>query len=1053
MQHFCVFSTLIYVLYYYLRRMISIVYFKKNSMKRMYYAWVIALLLFAAPAFAQKTVTGKVTDAKDGSPVAGASVKVKGTNTGIATAADGTYSLTLPKGLSTLQVSHIGYEDQEVEATGNTVNVALTFAVKSLNEVVVVGYGTQVKREQTSSIARVKGSEVQNTPVADLLSTLQGRAAGVFVEAQNGKVGEGIKVRVRGATSINGSNEPLYVVDGVPLTGGTIGSPTADINFNDVETFDILKDAAATAIYGSRGANGVVLITTKKGKNGKTRFTVNSQFGTSSPTHKRGFLDAGEYITFFREAAINTAKYHYNRAGNWRGYASEQAAINDMVTWIEGRFTRYSGFNDSWKRLENNTNWEDLIFNDDARSSQTDVSMQGGNDKTRFYLGGSFSKQDGILTANKFTRMGLRLNLDHQVNNWLKMGLNSNLSKSTRSRVPLDNAFSTPMQAVALAPITPPRDPNGVLYDVPVTTYYNPLIDVEDAQSRISGFRNQGNIFFESRIMNGLILHNELGLDMVNQNEDRFWGSRTDAGAGIGGAGRVQWIRNTRWITNNYLNYIKNFGTDHKIDATVGMSYENRFDEYATIEGQDYPDESIKTLSGASDITVGSNTQDENNLLSYFGRVNYSFKGKYLLGVSARADADSRFGTNNKYGFFPAVSAGWILSDEDFMSNMNWLSFAKLKASYGIAGNNSGLGYYSARSQYASVTYGTNGGLAISNFGNDDLRWEKTASFDIGLEFGIIRNRISGEIGWYNKKTTDMLLALPVPSPSGTTSVLGNIGEMENKGIEVSLNTVNVAKKDFRWSTSLNFARNRNKLTKLDGQQDRIIPTDARYPNALIVGQPIGIFYSVKYAGVDGSNGDPLFYLPDGKTTTNQYNDAGKFIIGDPNPDWIGGISNTVSYKGIELNFLFQGVFGNQVADGAGGFMSAAGDWFDNQTRDQLNRWQKPGDVTNVPQARINRFGDFESPSISSRYVYDATYVRLKNVTLSYTLPAKLVSKIKLSNAKIYASGVNLLTFTDYPGWDPEVNTDYRATNVNQGGDFYAAPQIRSIVFGITIGL
>jgi TonB-dependent starch-binding outer membrane protein SusC len=1022
-------------------------------MKKMYYFWVAALLLIANATFAQKTVTGKVTDAKDGNPVTGASVRVKGTNTGIATATDGTFSITLPKGLNSLVFSSIGYEDQEVEAKGTTVNVILSYAVKSLNEVIVVGYGTQVKREQTSSISRVKGSEVQNTPVADMLAAIQGRAAGVFVEAQNGKVGEGIKVRVRGATSINGSNEPLYVVDGVPLTGGTFGSPTADLNFNDVETFDILKDAAATAIYGSRGANGVVQITTKKGKNGKTRFTVNTQTGTNSPTGKREFMTAEEYINYYYEAAANTAKYHYNRAGNWIGFGSEAAALANMKTWIEGRFRRYSGFNDNWKTLATQTDWQELAFNDKAKTNQVELSMQGGNDKTRFFLGGSLMNQDGILTANKFSRMGLRINLDHNINNWLKMGINSNLSKNVRNRVPLDNAFSTPMQIVALAPITPVRDANGALYNTPVTTYYNPLIDVEEANSRIVGFRNQGNIFFESRLANGLILHNDLGLDMVNQNEDRFWGSRTDAGNGIGGAGRVQWIRNTRWITNNYLNYNKTLAEKHKVEATLGMSYENRYDEYATISAQDFPDETIKTLSGASDVTAGSNTQDENNLVSYFGRVNYGFNGKYLLGLSMRADADSRFGTDHKYGYFPAVSAGWIASDEEFLSNVNWLSFLKLKASYGIAGNNSGLGFYSARSQYASVTYGTNGGLAISNFGNNDLRWEKTTATDIGLDFGIIKNRISGELSWYNKKTSDMLLAVPTPSPSGTTAVLANIGEMENKGIEFTLNTVNVAGKDFRWNTSINFARNRNKLTKLDGQQDRIIPADARYPNALIVGESIGIFYGVKFAGADPANGDPIYYLADGKTTTNDYNSAGKFIIGDPNPDWIGGINNSFSYKGIELSVLFQGVFGNQVADGGGGFMSASADWFDNQTRDQLNRWQKPGDVTMVPQARINRFGDFESPSISSRYVYDATYVRLKNVSLSYTIPTKLLSKIKLSNAKIYATGVNLHTFTKYPGFDPEVNTDYRASNVNQGGDFYAAPQIRSIVFGITIGL
>ncbi|MBL7728136.1 MAG: TonB-dependent receptor [Dinghuibacter sp.] len=1023
-------------------------------MKKMFYAWVTVLLFMANSVNAQKTVTGKVTDAKNGAPVTNASVKVKGTNTGVATGTDGAYSLTLPKGINTLVFSCIGYEDQEIEVKGNSLDVSLAYAVKSLNEVVVVGYGTQIKREQTSSIARVKGAEVQNTPVPDMLAAIQGRAAGVFVEAQNGKVGEGIKVRVRGATSINGSNEPLYVVDGVPLTGGTFGSPTADINFNDVETFDILKDAAATSIYGSRGANGVVLITTKKGKNGKTRFTLNTQTGINRPTGKMEFMNAAEYIEFFKEAAVNTAKYHYNRAGNSRGYASEAAAIADMTTWIEGRFRRYSGFNDNWKTLATQTDWQELAFNDKAKTSQIELSMQGGNDKTRFFLSGSLNKQDGILTANKFARMGLRLNLDHQVNNWLKMGINSNLSKNVRNRVPLDNAFSTPMQIVALAPITPVRDANGALYNTPVTTYYNPLIDVEDANSRITGYRNQGNLFFESRIMNGLVLHNEVGLDMVNQNEDRFWGERTDAGRGIGGAGRIQWIRNIRWITNNYLNYNKTIANNHKVDGVLGMSYENRYDEYAVVNAQNYPDETIKTLSGATNVTAGSNTQDENNLISYFGRVNYTFKSKYLLGVSMRADGDSRFGTNNKYGYFPAVSAGWILSEENFLSNANWLSFLKLRGSYGISGNNSGLGYYSARSQYHSVIYGTGGGgLGISNFGNDDLRWEKTASTDIGLEFGIIKNRISGEVNWYKKNTTDMLLSVPVASTSGTTTVLGNIGSMENTGIEVTLNSTNVNTKDFRWTTSLNFARNRNKLTKLDGQQTEIIPADARYPNVLIVGESIGVFYAPKFVGADPANGDPLFLKQDGKTTTNQYGEAGKFIIGDPNPDWIGGITNNISYKGVELSFLFQGVFGNQVANGGGGFMSASADWFDNQTRDQLARWRKPGDVTMVPEARINRFGDFESPSISSRYVFDATYVRLKNVSLSYNVPQKWMNKLHLSNAKVYVTGVNLHTFTKYPGWDPEVNTDYRVSNVNQGGDFYAAPQIKSIVFGITVGL
>lgn len=1000
----------------------------------------------------QREITGKVTDA-NGSPLAGVSVKVKGTNNGTYTEEDGTYKLNLPKGLGTLVFSYIGYEDQEVDVKSDKVNLSLTQTAKNLNEVVVVGYGTTVKKELTSVVSRVKGSEVQNMPVPNLSQAIQGRAAGVFVESQNGKVGEGIKVRVRGATSINGSNEPLYVVDGVPLTGGTFGSATADINFNDVESFEILKDAAATAIYGSRAANGVILVTTKRGKSGKTKFTFNTQYGTQSPTAKRGFLNAAEFIEFYREAAVNTAKYHYNRAGNWIGFASEAAAIANMTTWIEGRFRRYSGFNDDWKTLKVNTNWEDLAFNDDAKSNQIELNAQGGNDKTKFFISGSLQNQDGILVGNEFKRLGIRFNIDHQVNNWLKLGLNATNNKTVRNRVPLDNAFSTPMQIVALAPITPVRDANGVLYDRPITTYYNPLIDFEDAIFKINGYRTQGNIYAESRIMQGLTLRNELGLDMVNQSEDRFWSSRTLAGAGIGGNARAQWLRNTRWVTNNYLNYINTFKDVHKIDATLGISFENRYDEYVYVEGENFADETIKTLAGAGTITAGESTQDENNLFSYFGRLNYGFKGKYLASVSFRADADSRFGTNYKYGYFPSFSLGWILTEEKFLSDVKWLSFLKLRGSYGVLGNNTGLGFYSARSQYGPVTYGTSSGLSITNFGNDDLRWEKTASVDLGLDFGFFNNRLTGEFNWYNKKTTDMLLAVPVPSPSGTTSVLGNIGEMENKGVEIVLNSVNIAGKHLRWSTSLNLARNKNKLTKLDGEQTEILPSDARFANALIIGQPIGVFYAPRFAGADPANGDPIYYKQDGKTTTNAYDQAGKFVVGDPNPDWIGGINNSVSWKGIELNFLFQGVFGNQVQDGAGGFMSASGDWFDNQTRDQLNRWRKPGDITQVPEARINRWGDFESPSISTRYIYDADYIRLKNVTLAYNIPQKFVNKAKLSSARIYLSGVNLLTFTDYPGWDPEVNTDYRVSNVNQGSDFYAAPQIKSFVFGITLGL
>lgn len=1019
-------------------------------------------MMLCTMAIAQKEVTGKVTDASNGSPMAGVSVKFKGAVGGTSTEADGTFKVTMPKGVNDLIFSFVGFEDQEVAVKGNTVSISLSQSAKSLNEVVVVGYGTTVKRELTGAIGKVKGAEIANMPVPNLNQALQGRAAGVFVESQNGKVGDGIKIRIRGSGSVNSSNQPLYVVDGIPLSGGIGpgGSSTADINFNDVESFEILKDAAAASIYGSRAANGVVVITTKRGKAGKTKFNLSTQFGTNEPTNKVGFLNAKEYVEFYQQAARGTAEYHMRPDGgdNWRGYANLDAAYADMDRYIKGRFDRYSGWSPfrggkDWRTGEVDTNWEDEAFKE-AKTSQIELTAQGGNDKTKFYMAGNFNNQDGILIANNFQRMGVRLNLDHQVNNWLKLGMNTSLTKTTLDRVADDNAFSTPIQLVALAPITPTRDSLGVLFDRPVTTYYNGLIEVEEATRKTSGFRNQGSIFADLRIAKGLNFHTDLGLDMVQQSRERYWGPRTLVGSATpaaSGEADSYWYRNTRWMTNNYFSYGNTFGEKHKIDATAGFVFENIEINDVYADGQDFPDNSLKTVASSVTPADVDGSKNENNLRSLFGRVNYIFDGKYLLGASVRNDADSRFGTNYKDGTFWAASLGWVLSDEKFMQGLKTISFLKPRVSYGTSGNNTGIGFYQARTQYGSATYGTAGGLAVSNFGNDDLRWENTAMFNVGLDFGLFNNKLTGEIDWYNKKTTDMLLNTPTTAVSGTTGVLGNVGEMENKGFEITLNTVNVSNKDWRWTTSINVSNNKNKLLKLDGEQQEILPNDGQFANALIIGQPIGVFWAPKFLGANPDNGDPQYMGTDGKPT-REYDDAEKMIIGDPNPDWIGGVSNTVNWKGLEFSFLFQGVFGNQVQNGGGGFMSASADWFDNQTRDQLNAWKKPGDVTMVPQARLNRFGDFPTPSISSRYVYDASYVRLKSLTLAYNVPQKYMDKIGLGSARVYVSGVNLLTFTDYPMWDPEVNTDYRAGNVNQGSDFYAAPQIKSWVFGLNIG-
>jgi TonB-linked SusC/RagA family outer membrane protein len=1021
---------------------------------------LLCLMMMVVQVWAQtREVTGRVVDLKDGSPLVGATVKLKGTTRTAVTDANGMFKISAEGANGTLQVSFVGFDQQDFSAAGNNLSIGLSRSNADLSEVVVVGYGQTMKRELTSSVAKVKGAEIANMPVQNFLQGVQGRAAGVFVESQNGKVGEGIKVRIRGASSVSASNAPLYVIDGIPVnTGSLSGNALADINFNDVESFDILKDAAATAIYGSRGANGVVLITTKKGKAGKPRFNVNMQYGSNNPTNKREFLNSTEYLQYFREAAENAGRYHFNRGGNWFGFANEAAALTYMTNTINSRFDRYSGLTRggaNWRADTVNTNWEDLAFQK-SNTRIVEANAAGGSDKTKYFISGSYNDQDGILFYNNFKRYSGRMNLEQELSSRFKVGVNTTISRTEVRRVGDDNQFYTPMQIVALAPITPVRNNQGVLFDRPVTTYYNPLIETENASFLSTTFRNINTVYGQYNISKGLTFRSEYGLDVLTQNDKQFYGRRTIVGQGTNGYGSVEWLRSVRYTTNNYLNYNTTLGKDHSIDATVGMSFEKLANDASNVEGQQYANDDLRNIANAATITAGSSSLTEFSILSYFGRVNYKYKNKYLIGLSARADGSSVFGENKRFGFFPAASIGWLLSEEDFLKNNSNISFLKLRASYGSLGNQQGFGNYAWRGVFGTGRYAGSASLFPASLQNDLLTWETTNQFDAGFEIGFKKNRIVLEVDYYNKRSAGggrgFIYNLPLPVTSGFSSVTRNIGEIQNYGLEFTLNTTNISTKDFRWTTSLNMSYNRNKVLKIDGQQDTLSFNDGRYMNALIVNQPIGVHYGPRYAGVDPANGDALYIKPDGKTTTNDYNEAGSFVVGDPNPKWFGGVTNTFNYKDFELSFLIQGVFDYEVVNGAGGFMSARGDWFDNQTRDQLKGWKKPGDITNVPQARLNWFGDFQSPAVSTQYMEDASYVRLKNLTFAYNVPQSVLKKVKLSSAKVYVTGVNLLTWTNYTGWDPEVNTDYRAGNINQGGDFYAAPQIRSVSFGINLG-
>ena len=504
------------------------------------------------------------------------------------------------------------------------------------------------------------------------------------------------------------------------------------------------------------------------------------------------------------------------------------------------------------------------------------------------------------------------------------------------------------------------------------------------------------------------------------------------------------------YTLNNYLTWNQQFNDNHQLTTVAGVTFENS-DRYQTyVSGTNFPTDSFRKLASAAEITGGNTTETEYNYLSYFARANYKFSDKYLLSGSARVDGSSRFGENSRYGFFPAVSAGWIMSEENFLSDVEALSFLKLRGSFGLTGN-SNVGNFPSRGLYGGTGYAGTSGLVPSQTPNPDLKWERTAQYNFGLDFALFNDRVGGEIDYYVKKTDDLLLNVNVPATTGYTSQLRNVGELENKGFEFVINTQNTVGV-FRWSSSFNIAFNDNKVTNLGGQV-----IEGGFLNRAIEGEPIAVMFGKEYAGVNPDNGDALYYLhsADGKDysagTTNSYSAANDVVIGNPNPDFVGGFSNNFNYRNFDLGVLFQFVYGNDIYNGGGRYQAANGAFFDNQTADQLDSWKEPGDITDVPEARLF-YSNGSNPS--SRYISDGSYLRLKSVTLGYTLPQDLLTRLQLRDVRVYMTGLNLLTFTDYEGWDPEVNTDLYdlSNNLNIGNDFYSAPQARTISFGINIG-
>lgn len=985
-------------------------------------------------AFAQgKEITGKVTSASG--PIPGVSVFVKGSPAnGTQSNAAGSFKLTVSDDAKILVFSFIGYKTKEVPITGQTINVALDEENNTLSDVIVVGYGTQNKRDVTGSIAKVTAADLKDKPLTTIESALQGKAPGVFINSSSGKLGQALQIRVRGISSISASNQPLFVIDGVPIVSEALGTyteadnPLAAISPDDIESMEVLKDAASAAIYGARGSNGVVLITTKKGKQGRTNVDFGYYAGFSDPTKKGDFLNADQY----RQLLDASFKYDNYDDGDYANAAEMWKDYTGTDDWIGN----------------NNTSWVNEAFRK-GHTQQYNLNINGGDAKTRFMLSGNYNNNDGIIVSNRYVRTGGRLSLDHTVSKILEVGGSVNISKVDNYRIPTDNAFSNPLQLNALPPIQAVRDASGQLNGS--TFYYNSLIDIENGKNLSTTYRTFANAYASLKITPDLVFRSEYGFDFNNLEEEQFLGSKTQDGGSTGGYSSDYMAKSINFNTNNTFNYTKTFNEKHNLNVLAGFAFQDTKFRYSSVTGTTLPSDSFTKIASAAVISAGESSETRHTFVSYLARVNYKYEDKYLLSASIRTDGSSRFGINNRYGTFPAVSAGWIINQEEFLKASNWVSLLKLRGSYGLTGN-AEIGDFASRNLYRGVNYAGVGGTRPSQLGDPNLSWENTTNYNVGLDFGLFSDRISGTIEYYKKKTTDLLLNAPIAATNGFSSITRNIGDMQNKGFEFSLNTRNLVG-EFKWSTSFNISFNRNKVLRL--VDDQPIYPGGRFLGRIAIGEPLGYFYGKAYAGVDAANGDALYYIDASRTkTTNDYAAAENQKLGDPNPKFFGGFGNHLSFKNFDLDVQAQFVSGNDIYNMAGVFQSANGDYFDNQTIDQLNYWTPTNTITTIPQPR---FGEGNGTSPSSRWIQDGSYLRIKSVTFGYNIPKAFINKYKLQNVRIYASALNLLTITGYKGYDPEVNTpsggSLQSDNIQLGHDFYTPPQARTITFGLNIGL
>ncbi len=989
-----------------------------------------------------RRISGRITSAQDGQPLPGVNVVVKGTTNGVSSDANGNYSILLPDGQNVLLYSSIGSASQEITVGNRTVlNVQMQEVVNELSQVVVTGYNTTQRKDITGSIASISPEKFKNIPAASFDQALQGQAAGVQVTQSSGTPGGGLMVRIRGNTSISAVNRPLFIVDGVPVEDGSLSAREfggqqdnafALFNPNDIESIEVLKDASAKAIYGSRAANGVVLITTKRGRsNQKTTFTADVQRGLTDVVRRPELLNASELVDLQREAVRNAGQ-NPDKLGLIKG-------VTDGV----------------------NTDWIDAVLRRGVYQ-QYQLSAQGGNDKTQFYLSGSFRDEEGVQINNRFMRYTGQLRLDHKATSKLSFGTNLTLSSVRNDRVKGDNFLDGVYSgAIKSLPYYAPYNEQGRLYGPGDPNYagfpnFNPVGQALLPRFRAYTFKLLGGIYAEYEILPNLRFRTKTSIDYNNVTEDQFEPSSTAIGGflpSVGGQCYGVFINTqlSTFINTNTLAYSFRLNEKHRFSALTGVEVLQRTQRSGDVSGRIFPSDDFTYITSAGVVDQGSSFVVQNGLLSGFGEVNYNYDDRFLSTLTARYDGSSRFGQDRQFGFFPSASVAWRVSQEKFMQRFTFLNDLKLRGSFGFTGNER-IGDFQFLGTWSSVTYSGSTGVGQQALTNPLLQWERTREANVGLDAAFFNSRLSIIIDAYDNLTDRLLFAQPLPQTTGFTTVQGNIGKVANRGVEFTLSTVNIdraATGGVRWNTNFNISHNQNKVVELVGNEPIFrgyTGNGVARTNVILPGQPLGTFWGLKFLGVDPATGDAIYEDKngDGRITP----DDGQ-AIGNAQPLFYGGLTNTVSFKGIDLSVFFQGSFGNKTLNLTNEtLLNSGANLENNQSRLALQRWQKEGDITSVPRYSFgNTFNNFTS----SRYLEDGSFLRLRNVALGYNIPKKWLSKYKIANLRVYASGTNLWTLTNYSGPDPEVSTLDGSTTA-QGIDFFTFPQIKTALVGLSVG-